>query len=145
MKVILLAAVRGLGKIGDMKEVSDGYAHNFLFPKKLARNATKSAIQSARIQKETVAIRKSLAQKEASDLAQSLRNKELVFSRKTENGRLFGSVTEKDILQEISRLGYTTESITVIVSHPIKEIGEHAIQLRIKEMNVPVTIRIQSS
>lgn len=103
MKVILLADVKNVGKKGEVINASDGYARNFLFPKKLAQEAT-DANMTVLNQKKEAERRKKLAEIEAAQkLANDLKGKEVKISAKSgESGRLFGSITSKDIADAIN-------------------------------------------
>ncbi len=102
MKVILQADVKGQGKKGDIKEVSDGYARNFLFPKKLAIEATKTNINAVEGKKEAAAYHKGKEIEEATALKEKLSTLSVKLSAKAgEGGRLFGSITNKDIAEAL--------------------------------------------
>lgn len=102
MKVILMADVKGQGKKGDIKEVSDGYARNFLFPKKLAVEATNANVNAVEGKKEAAAYHKGKEIEEATALKEKLSSLTVKLKAKAgEGGRLFGSVTSKDVAQEL--------------------------------------------
>ena len=100
MKVILLQDVKKMGKKGDVIEASDGYARNYLFPRKLAEEATANALHVVNAKKENER-RKKLAELEAAQkLAAELKGKEVTVKAKAgESGRLFGAITNKDIAE----------------------------------------------
>ncbi|MBO5454704.1 MAG: 50S ribosomal protein L9 [Clostridia bacterium] len=103
MKVILLADVKGQGKKGEMVNVSDGYARNFLFPKKLAVEATNSAINDLKGKNESMAFKKETEIANAKELQEKLKGIEVVITAKAgSNGKLFGSVTNKDIAEALT-------------------------------------------
>jgi large subunit ribosomal protein L9 len=103
MKVILLADVKNVGKKGEVINASDGYARNFLFPRKLAQEATEANLNVLNQKKETER-RKKLAEIEAAQkLADELKGKEVkILAKSGENGRLFGSITSKDVADALS-------------------------------------------
>lgn len=102
MKVILLADVKGQGKKGDVKEVSDGYARNFLFTKKLAVPATNENLNAIEGKKEAAAFHKGKEIEEATALKEKLSGLSVKLKAKAgEGGRLFGSVTNKDIAEAL--------------------------------------------
>lgn len=102
MKVILQADIKGQGKKGDIKEVSDGYARNFLFPKKLAIEATKANINSVEGKKEAAAYHKGKEIEEATALREKLSGMSVTLKAKAgEGGRLFGSITSKDVAEAL--------------------------------------------
>ena len=102
MKVILSQDVKGQGKKGDMIEVSDGYARNFLLPRNLAKEATKENINVMQGQKDSQAYRKQKELEEAEDIKNKIEAVNVKIKAKAgENGKLFGSVTSKDISEEL--------------------------------------------
>ena len=103
MKVILLQDVKKMGKKGDVIEASDGYARNYLFPRKLAEEATANALHVVNAKKENER-KKKLAELEAAQkLAAELKGKEVTIDAKAgDNGRLFGAITNKDIAEVIN-------------------------------------------
>lgn len=104
MKVILLSDVKGTGKKGEMHEVSDGYARNFLLPKKLAKEATIQAVGEMHARNEADAFHAEVRKQEAEALAKKLEKIKVVIKAKAgEGGKLFGSVTVKEIAEDMSR------------------------------------------
>ncbi len=127
MKVILLADVKGTGKKEQIVEVSDGYARNFLFPKKLAMEATATAINSVKRAKEAEAHREDLRRKEAMDMAERLRKQVIhLKARAGEKGRLYGSITGQEVADALEKQhGVAIEKRRVELSEPIRSIGEY--------------------
>lgn len=104
MKVILLQDVKGQGKKGQLVNVSDGYARNFLFPRKLAAEATADAMNAKKIQDEAAARRIEQEKQAARELKQKLEGMQVIIKAKAgTGGRLFGSVTTKEISEELMR------------------------------------------
>lgn len=102
MKVILTQDVKGQGKKGQLVEVSDGYARNFLLPKKLAKEATNENLNVMHSQQESEAYRKQMALEEAQALSEKLKELSVkIIAKAGENGKLFGSVTSKEITEEL--------------------------------------------
>lgn len=102
MNVILLADVKGQGKKGDVVKVSDGYARNFLLPKKLAVEATKDSLNMLQGQKSSEEYRKQQELESAKALADKLKDITVELTAKAgENGKLFGSITSKDVAEEL--------------------------------------------
>ncbi len=126
MKVLLLADVKGVGRRMEVKNVSDGYARNFLFVKKLARPYDEKAMQEkneweARQQKHATDVRE-----EAERLAKTL----LAFTVKTGiHGEVFGSVSEEDIARALSQNGFA--GAAPVLEKPIKELGTHEVSVRL--------------
>lgn len=131
MKVILLKDINGIGRKGDIKELKDGYARNFLLPQKFAEMATRAIIEkSAQDKKQEEEKRvKHLVELEKS--AEEIKKITLVFKLKTgEKGEVFGSITNGDLEKALVKKGIT---IPIIDKHHIKSIGEHIIDLDIGE------------
>jgi large subunit ribosomal protein L9 len=131
MKVILTKDVAELGSKGEIVEVSDGYARNYLVPKSLAVKATRGALRQAdsmrRAREE--AVRR--ARQEADNMAQALTGTRVVVAaRAGDEGKLFGSITTADVAEAISKFtGMTIDRKIVVVPQPIKEIGLHEVTL----------------
>lgn len=132
MKVILLQDVKSIGKKGEVIDVSDGYARNFLIPRKAAKEATKGNLNDLN-QKKQSERRKKLEELEAAKkTADSLRNKEIKLSVKSgENGRLFGAITSKDISQEIKKQFKVEIDKKKVVMDTIKQLGAYEAELKI--------------
>lgn len=133
MKVILKKDVRALGKQGEIKEVADGYAYNFLFPRGLAIEATASNLKLLSDQKASIAKRQQTEEAEARALAEKLKGKEFEFSMKVgEGSRLFGSLTAKDVAEAIQKqLGSEFDKRKVELEEPIKTLGKHTVRLHL--------------
>ncbi len=146
MQVLLIKNVDGLGRAGDVKEVSGGYAYNFLFPRKLAVPASESALKQAEAAKEAEARRRERQANQARRLVEELDGKTIVFrARAGEGERLYGSITNADIAEELSRLvGRPVERRMIELEHPIKTLGEHTLTLRIAPGTVAtVYVRVE--
>lgn len=132
MKVILNEDVAGKGKAGDIVNVSDGYARNFLFPRKLARKATKHNLNAAKIQIAAAKHKKDTEKKHAQQVAKELEGAALTITAKRgDGGKLFGAVTAKEIavaLEEKYGLEIDKKKFNVPV---IKELGEYEIGVKI--------------
>lgn len=104
MKVILNQDVKGQGKKGDLVEVSDGYARNFLLPKNLAKPATKENINVMKGQQESREYRQQKELEEAQEIAKKISEISVLLKAKSgENGKLFGSITSKDVSEELTK------------------------------------------
>jgi len=132
MKVILLKDVKGVGKKGDVINAADGYARNFLMPRKLAEQATDTNMHILNNQKETER-RKKLAEVEAAQkLAQELKGREISLLVKSgENGRLFGSITGKDIVEELNKLTNLNIDKKKIVVDTIRQLGTYDVEVKL--------------
>ena len=104
MKVILNQDVKGQGKKGDLVDVSDGYARNFLLPKNLAKPATKENINVMKGQQESREYRQQKELEEAQEIAKKIGEISVLLKAKSgENGKLFGSITSKDVSEELTK------------------------------------------
>ncbi|MCH5138423.1 50S ribosomal protein L9 [Clostridiaceae bacterium UIB06] len=132
MKVILLKDVKAMGKKGDLVTASDGYARNYLFPRGLAQEATEGNLHILNNKKEAER-RQKLAEIEAAQkLAESLKGKEINLTVKSgENGRLFGSITGKDISDEISKKFKINVDKKKIVVDTIRQIGTYDVEVKL--------------
>ena len=104
MKVVLLENVKKVGKKLDIVDVSDGYAKNYLLPRKLAKEANNQAISEATGQKSAIDFKKQTAKEEAMLIKSKVENLNLTFKLKSQKGKFFGSVTSKEISEEIFKL-----------------------------------------
>ncbi len=125
MKVILKADVKGHGKKGDLVNASDGYAKNFLIPKGLAVVADKTAINDLENKKSANAFHKNQEEMRAKELADQLEGKKITFRIKAgDNGKLFGSITAKDVAEQIkSQLHLEVDKKKVALQDAIKTLG----------------------
>lgn len=132
MKVILTEDVNDLGSMGEIVQVRDGYARNFLFPKKLAKPATDSNLKII----EEIKKKKVLALTKEKRLAEELREKLAVFSctvpvEAGEDDKLFGSVTAQDIAATFEEEGFSIDKRKIILEEPIKKLGIYHITVRL--------------
>ncbi|MEQ8156155.1 MAG: 50S ribosomal protein L9 [Clostridiaceae bacterium] len=132
MKVILLEDVKKVGKKGDVVEMSDGYARNFLFPRKLAQEATQSNMHILNTKKENERKKKLSEIEAAQKLAAELKDKEINIKAKAgDQGRLFGAITSKDV-SELIKAQYKVEiDKKKIVMDTIKLAGVYNIELKL--------------
>ena len=133
MKVILQADVKGTGKKGQIYDVADGYARNFLFPKKLAVEATAGNIQDISHKKMVEDRRKAKEKQDAIELANKLSTLQIEIKMKIgEGGRLFGSVTSKEIAEALKKQhGIEIDKRKVELKEPIKSLGSFEVQIKI--------------
>ena len=146
MKVILLQDVKGKGKKGQMLEVSDGYARNFMLPRKLAVEATTDAINTMRMNDKATQERIAREKAEAMALAQQLREMTLVVTAKGGGaGRLFGSVTNQEIADALkAKTGVTIDKRKIVISDPIKNVGTYTVTCKLGyEITAPLTVKIE--
>ena len=146
MKIILLQDVKSLGKRGEVKEVAEGYARNFLFAKKLAQIATPSTIKMAeeRIEKERV--QKKEEEKKIFALGEKLKNKEIVILAIDRKGKLFGSITAKQIVAELAKEDLEILEKSVMMKSNIKKVGEYEVDIELSEkLKVNIKIIVKSN
>lgn len=131
MKVIFLKDVKGSGKKGEIAEVSDGYARNFLIKKGLAEEATAVKINSLNIKKGAEDFHRQEEIKALKEEAKKLNGTQITLKIKCgENGKVFGSVTAKEIADELTALGFTVDKKRVILKDPIKLLGVYAVDVK---------------
>ena len=146
MKVILLQDVKGKGKKGHMIEVSDGYARNFMLPKKLAIEATADAINTMRMNDKATQERIAREKAEALDTSKKLRAMTLTVKAKGGGaGRLFGSVTNQEIADALAKeTGIKLDKRKIVIADPIKSVGTYTVTCKLGyEINAPLTIKIE--
>lgn len=132
MKVILLKDVKAQGKKGDIIEVSDGYAKNFLIKQGLAQVATTDSLNSLSIKNAAMARQKELEKQAAIQTAAELKGKEVSVSIKTgENGKIFGSITAKEIAEAFAKQGKHIDKKQIVLKDPIKNIGQFKITVKV--------------
>ncbi len=133
MKVILLEDVKGQGKKGDLINTSDGYARNFLFPRKLAKLADAGSIKEIENKKESQAFHLAEEKKKAEEIKASLDGKKIVFKTTGgADGRLYGAVTTKDISDKISaELGLNIDKRAITLNDNIKTVGEYTVKVKL--------------
>jgi large subunit ribosomal protein L9 len=144
MRVILLDDVAKLGRRGDVREVADGYARNYLLPKKLALPATPGTLRSL----EHIRLQQDAKARRLRADAEALRERieALVFEARrqaSEEGRLFGSVTAQDVVEFLATQGVTVERRRVVLEEPIKTLGETTVTVRLHpEVTARLRVRV---
>jgi large subunit ribosomal protein L9 len=144
MKVILIDDIRGLGTRGDVINVKDGYARNYLLPKNLAREATPGNLKSVEQERKKWAL---LAQKEKEAAGQAAEvvkgTKVTVQKRVGENGQLFGSVTANEIADALNAKGLTVDKRRIELTHPIKSLGTHDVEVRLhRDVSAQIQVEV---
>jgi large subunit ribosomal protein L9 len=146
MEVILKEDVADLGFRGEVVKVADGYARNYLLPRKLAMQAT-AANKAVIEQMKSAAARRSASEKaQAEDLLTQLEPLVLSFTRKSgEGGHLFGSVTSADIAAELAAQGHEVDRRKIQLGDPIKAVGDFKVAVRLhREVTARVTVKVQA-
>ena len=142
MEVILKEDIANLGKMGEVVRVRDGYARNYLLPRKLVLIANKKNLRSFEHQKRVVADQRGRVLKQAQTLADQLAALSLVFPVKAgEGGKLFGSVTNIDVEKALKARGFEVERRKIHLAAPIKTLGDHEVAVRLAS-DVQVNVKI---
>ena len=133
MKVILLSDVKGTGKKGELVNVNDGYARNFLFPKKLAKEASAQALNELKNAQEAQAFKKKTEEEAARKTAAALEGKSVKLTAKAGNGgRLFGAVTTKEIAEGLkAQFGLDIPKQKLVLDEPIKAFGTYEVKAKL--------------
>lgn len=131
MKVVLLQDVKGQGKKGDVVNVSDGYARNFLLPKKLAVEASAGKMKEIIQQRDAQARKKEKEEARARDLAARMQGIKVIIKAKVgEGGKLFGAVSNKDISENLAgQYGLDVDKKKILLKEPIKTLGEFKVNV----------------
>lgn len=150
MKVIFLKDVSARGKKGEIKEVADGYAFNFLIPSGLAIAATPAAIKEFESQSKSEAKRKELEHEELGKIAGIIEGRELFFKAKAASKeKIHGSITTAEIAEELSKsTGYEIDKKKILLDEPLRHLGEHKVTIGLAkdiQPEIKVTIEEESS
>ena len=145
MKVILTQDVKGKGKKGQMIEVSDGYARNFMLPKRLAIEATPDAINTMKMNDKATQERIAREKAEALEVSKKLRAMTLVVKAKGGGaGRLFGAVTNAEIASALEKQGVKLDKRKIVLNETIKNVGTYTATCKLGyEINAPLTVKIE--
>ncbi len=144
MKVILLQDVKGTGKKNDIIEVSDGYARNCLFKKKLAKEATSTEINALNGQRKAEEFHKAEEVKRLKELAASMKGKEIeCFVKCGENGKVFGSITSKEIADKLAENGFEIDKKKIILKDAIKNVGIYPVEIKLlPDVSAKINVKV---
>ena len=148
MKVILTQDVKGKGKKGQLLEISDGYARNYLLPRKLAVEATADAVNTMRMNDKAAAEKAAKERAQALETSHKLREMTLVVTAKGGGaGRLFGSVTNQEIADALkSKTGIALDKRKIVIADPIKNVGTYTVTCKLGyEITAPLTVKIEEA
>ena len=148
MKVIFLQDVKGKGKKGQMVEVSDGYARNYMLPRKIAIEATADAVNTMRMNDKAAAEKAAKERAEALEISKQLREMTLVVTARGGGaGRLFGSVTNQEIADALAaKTGIKLDKRKIVIADPIKAVGTYTVQCKLGyEITAPLTVKIEEA
>jgi len=147
MKVVLQDDVKGLGTTGDVKDVADGYARNFLIPRRLAAPATAGALKNVEAQRVSLAKRQAQVDADARELAERLGAMTLTLkARVGSQDRLYGSITSADIAAALgSELGTTFDRRKLVLEDPIRELGTHTVPVHLaRDVTTSLTVNVEA-
>jgi large subunit ribosomal protein L9 len=144
MKVILIEEIRGLGTRGDIVSVKDGYARNYLLPKKLAREATEGNLKSIEQEKKKWAALSQQEKAAAEKAAASVQGVKLTIQKRVgDAGQLFGSVTANEIADALEAKGIEVDKRRIELAHPIKTLGNHEVDVRLhREVTAHIKVEV---
>ena len=146
MKVILLADVKGLGKANDVVEVNDGYARNFLFKKKLAKESSVSNLNEVNLKKGAKAEHERRALAAAKDLKKKLDGQSVSLKMKAgEGGKLYGAVTSQDVSDALKKDGFDIEKKQVVIKDPIRNVGTFGVRIKLHpEVSCEINVNVEA-
>jgi large subunit ribosomal protein L9 len=135
MKVILQEDVRNLGKVGDVVKVADGFARNFLLPRRLAVEATEKRVKEWTHLNQVAEAKKKKAVGARKEILEKLAKETVNFKMETAEGgdKLFGAITSSDIAEELAKVGYNIDRKEIVLDGPIKILGQHKAKVKLGE------------
>ena len=148
MKVILLQDVKGKGKKGQMLEVSDGYARNYMLPRKIAIEATPDAVNTMRMNDKATQERIAKEKAEALEISKKLRELTVVVTAKGGgSGRLFGSITNAEVAEALEKkAGIKLDKRKIVLNETIKTVGTYTVTCKLGyEISAPLTVKIEEA
>ena len=144
MKVILLSDVKKVGKKGEVKEVSDGYAQNFLIKQNLAVPASEGSIKVLNKQNAEKEKLDAENKEEAKRIKEELKEKEFVFKVKAKDDKVFNSISSKHIAEELNRQGYQIDKRKIIDNEPLTTLGINIVRIQLyKDVIAEVKIKLE--
>ncbi|WP_413943728.1 50S ribosomal protein L9 [Bdellovibrio sp. HCB-162] len=145
MKVILQKDVKDVGRVGELVNVSEGFARNFLFPRKLAAEATEKRVKEYEHLKRVAETKKKKALAERQELLNKINGTTVTFKLAAgETDKLFGTVTTTDISKELQKMGHSVDRRDIHLEEPIKVLGQHKAVVRYAEgMEAKIQISVE--
>jgi len=147
MKVLLLQEVKGVGEAGQVKEVAEGYARNYLIPKKLAVAATPAALKEHEQRQAAEKKRQAKIDEEMRELGKRISASSVTIRSKVgEGGKLYGSVTTADVAEAMERqLGLAVDKRKIEIEEPIRHVGEYKVPVKLsKNVGATITVIVES-
>ncbi len=148
MQVILLQDVRGLGKAGQLVKASDGYARNFLFPKKLAMEATDANVKQLEKEKAAAEAKRAADIKSAEEMKKKIESAKplIIISKAGESGRLFGAITAQDIADAFNKAyGLDLDKKKIALDTPIKNLGHTNVEVKLFQgINAKLKVEVKA-
>ncbi|MFA5776982.1 MAG: 50S ribosomal protein L9 [Parcubacteria group bacterium] len=146
MKVILVENIKKLGNKGEIKDVSEGYARNFLVPKKLVEIATPEAIEKVKLNQKKIQEQEEESEENFKKIASGIQGKKITLKAKAEKEKLFGRVGTKEIANELKKQNFNINEKSIILAAPIKTTGEKAITIDFgKNIKAKITVLIEKA
>ena len=144
VEVILKQEIRKLGNRGDVVRVANGYARNFLFPKQMAMPATGANKRQLEEMKAAADREAARLKGDAEKLSEIIRGLTVeITERAGESDQLFGSVTSRDIAEQVEKLGYTIDRHKIVTTKPIRMVGEHEVTVHLhRDVDVPLKVKV---
>ena len=145
MKVLLLQDVKGQGKKGEVINVSDGYANNFLLKKGLGVVATADKINSVDIHNKAVEKQKAAERAKAQEDANKLKGQTITIAASTgAQGKMYGSITNKEIAEELAKMGFPVDKKQVVLKDPIRQTGNYTVTVKMyAEISTTVNVIVE--
>lgn len=146
MKVILLKDLKGTGKKNDVVEVADGYAKNYLIPNKIATATNANNLNENKQLKAAQDYHRQQELEKAIALGEKLKGMEVVVKIKNgENGKVFGSVTAKEISGELLKLGYDVDKKKIVLNSPLKNVGVYSVEAKLHtKVSVKFNVKVEA-
>lgn len=145
MKILLLQDVKGQGKKGEIINVSDGYANNFLLKKGLGKLATADTINSVAIHDKAVEKQKAAEKAAAEQAAKQLKGQLVrIVADKGAQGKLYGAITSKEIAEQLVKMGFNVDKKQIVLKEPIRVIGSYPVSVKMyAEISTQITVLVE--
>jgi len=146
MEIILTSDVKNLGKKGELKNVSGGYAQNFLFPKKLAEIATPETIEKIKVDQKKIQDQEKELEAKLRKVASEIQGKKITLKAKAEKEKLFGRVGPKEIAKELKKQNIAISEKSIFLAEPIKTTGEKEVIIDLgKNIKTKITVSVEKA